>query len=141
MKKGFNRIGRATIMGLAWAAVWAPVGALAGWLLVGELEPEHIGGPLYAGFVCGAIFAVVAGRAGGGGALDEMSLPRSGMVGALSGLVAGALWLTVVLLSDPPMWLFEGTVVGGLTALSAISGVASALLARTGRNGASARRA
>ena len=139
MKKAFNRIGRAAVMGLAWAAVWVPVGALAGWLLVGELEPEHIGGPLYAGFCCGAIFAVVARSKGGGVALDEMSLSRSGIAGALSGLLAGVLWLIVVLLSDPPMWLFEGAVVGGLIALSAISGVGSALLARMGRNGASAR--
>jgi hypothetical protein len=125
-------------MGLAWAAAWVPVGSLAGWLLVAELEPEWIGGPLYAGFVCGAVFAVVSRIADGSSALGEMSLPRSGIAGAVSGLLAGGLWLTVVLLSDPPLWRLEGAVVGGLTALSAISGVASALLARIGKNGASA---
>jgi hypothetical protein len=61
------------------------------------------------------------------------------MVGAMSGLVVGGLWLVVVLLSDPPLWLFEGAVVGGLTALSAISGVGSAVVARIAKNGGSAR--
>jgi hypothetical protein len=138
MKKWLIRIGRAAMMGLVWAAAWVPVGSLAGWLIVGELEPEWIGGPLYASFLCGAIFSAVAGIADARCGLDEMSLPRSGIAGAVSGLLAGGLWLVVVLLSDPPLWLFEGAVVGCLTALSAVSGVGSALLARIGKNGASA---
>jgi hypothetical protein len=139
MKKWFTRIGRAAMMGLAWAAAWVPAGSLAGWLIIGEMEPEWIGGPLYAGFLCGATFSLLAGVTQAKGAVDEMSLPRSGMVGAMSGLVVGGLWLVVVLLSDPPLWLFEGAVVGGLTALSAISGVGSAVVARIAKNGGSAR--
>ena len=30
MKQWFKRIGGALLMGLAWAAVWAPVGVLVG---------------------------------------------------------------------------------------------------------------
>lgn len=37
-------------------AAWVPVGSLVGWLMVGELEPEWIGGPMYAGFLCHARF-------------------------------------------------------------------------------------
>lgn len=135
MNRWPKRIGAAGLMGLAWAAAWAPVGALAGWLIVGELEPEWIGGPLYAGFLCGAMFSAVAGIADGRRRLDEMSLPRSGAWGAMSGLLAGALWLVLVLTSDPPLWLLEGAVVGALTVLSAISGVGSALLARMAKQG------
>ena len=138
MTKWFARIGRAVTMGLAWAAAWVPVGALAGWLIVGEMEPEWIAGPLYAGFLCGAIFSVLAGIADARSALDELSFPRAGSVGAVSGVVAGGLWLVVALLSDPPLWLFEGAVVGGLTALGALSGVGSALVARFGKNGGNA---
>jgi hypothetical protein len=138
MKKWLIRIRRAAMMGLAWAAAWVPVGSLAGWLMVGELEPEWIGGPLYAGFLCGAMFSSVAGIADGRRGLDEMSLPRSAARGAVSGLLVGGLWLVVVLLSDPPQWLLEGAVVGSLTILSAVSGVGSALLARMGKNDASA---
>ena len=138
MKKWLIRIGRAAMMGLAWAAAWVPVGLLAGWLMVGELEPEWIGGPLYAGFLCGAMFSAVVGIADGRRGLDEMSLPRSGARGAVSGLLVGALWVVLVLSSDPPQWLLEGAVVGSLTLLSAVSGVGSALLARMGKNDASA---
>jgi len=135
MNKWFTRIGHPVTMGLAWAAAWVPVGSLVGWLIIGEMEPEWIGGPLYAGSLCGAIFSVLAGITDARGALDEMSLPRSGIVGAMSGLVAGGLWLVVALLSDPPKWLFEGAVVGGLAALSAMSGVGSVLVARIAKNG------
>ena len=55
MLAGVTTFSRALMMGLAWAAAWLPVGMIAGALLVGELEPEHIGGPLYAGIPCGAI--------------------------------------------------------------------------------------
>ena len=139
MKKWLIRISRAAMMGLAWAAAWVPVGSLAGWLMVGELEPEHIGGSLYAGFLCGAMFSIVTGIADGRRGLAEMSLSRSAGRGAVSGLLGGALWLVVVWLSGPPQWrLLEGAVVGSLTILSAVSGVGSALLARMGKHDASA---
>jgi len=130
MKKWFIRSYRAAMMGLAWAAAWVPAGSLVGSLIVGELEPEWIGGPLYAGFLCGAMFALVARIADGRRRLDEMSLAWSGIRGAASGLLVGAVWLVVVLLSDPPQWLLNGAVVGSLTILSAGSGVASVLVAR-----------
>src|SRR5262245_14622747 len=130
MKKWLIRPYRAAMMGLAWAAAWVPVGALVGSLIVGELEPEWIGGPLYAGFLCGAMFSLVAGIAGGRRKLDEMSLAQSIVRGAASGFLMGVLWLVVVLLSDPPQWLLEGAVVGLLTILSACWGVGSVLLAR-----------
>jgi hypothetical protein len=141
MTKWFIGIGRAAMMGLAWAAAWVPVGSLAGWLIVGELEPEWIGGPLYAGFLCGGIFSAVAGIAGNRRRLDEMPLPRAGVSGVMSGLLAGGLWLVVALLSNPPQWLLYGAVVGSLALLSAMSGVTSALLGRTGKNDGSARAA
>lgn len=136
MKKWFERIGRAAMMGLAWGGAWVPVGALAGRLIVGELEPEHIGGPLYAGFLCGAIFAAVAGIAAGRRRLHELSLPRAGGWGAVSGVLAGGLWLVLVLASgDPPQWSLTAAVVGSLTLMSAVSGVGSALLARNAKTG------
>jgi hypothetical protein len=138
MNRWRGRVGRAAMMGLAWAAAWAPVGAVSGWLVVGELEPEWIGGPLYAAFLCGATFSAVAGLAAGRRGLAEMSLLQSGARGAVSGLLVGALWLVVVLLSDPPRWLLEGTVVGCLTVLSAVSGAGSAWVAKLGRSDAGA---
>jgi hypothetical protein len=130
MQKGLIRIGRAVLLGLAWAAAWVPVGLLAAWLVVGELDPASIGGPLYAGFLCGAMFSMVAGIADGRRELAEMSLQRSGARGAVAGLLVGGLWVVLELLSNPPQWILNIAVVGSLTLLSAGSGVGSALLAR-----------
>lgn len=137
--KWFERISRAAMMGLAWAGAWVPVGALAGGLIVGELEPEHIGGPLYAGFLCGALFSAVAGIAAGRRTLAALSLSLAAVRGALSGLLAGGLWLILVFGSgNPAQWLLFAAVVGSLTLVSAISGVGSALLAGKLKNEAGA---
>ena len=140
MKKWPIRVGRGVAMGLGWGAAWVPAALLVGlivdpndsmdepWLLVGMLP----------GFLCGAVFSAVAGIADGRRGLDELSLIPAGAQGVLSGLLVGGLWLVVALLSDPPNWLLNAVVVSSLTVLSAVSGVAAALLARMGRNGASA---
>lgn len=138
MENWLRRGSRVLLMGLAWAAAWVPVGALAGGLIVGELEPEHIGGPLYAGFLCGAAYSVVAGIAAGRRALAGMSFSLAGVRGMLSGLLVGGLFVVVALLSDPPRWLLYVAVVGSLAVLSAVSGVGSAMLARVLKNGARA---
>jgi hypothetical protein len=62
---------------------------VGGRLVVGELEPEHIGGSLYAGFLCGAIFSELAGIASGRRRLDEMSFAQAAAWGAAGGLVVG----------------------------------------------------
>jgi len=91
MEKWVIRAGRAASMGLAWAVVWVLAGLLPARLIAGELEPEHIGGPLYAGFICGAMFSGVAGLASGRRRLDEMSPHRAAALAAMSGLCAGVL--------------------------------------------------
>lgn len=138
MSKWMTRIGRTLMMGLAWAAAWVPVGMVVGTLIVGELEPEHIGGPLYAGFLCGAIFSVVAGIASGRRRLSELSASRAAGWGALSGLLVGALPFVLggSQSSEPPLWIQLAVVIGSLTALSAASAVASAWLARNATRGA-----
>ncbi len=91
MKKSLTRISRAAMMGFAWAGVWIPIGALAARLIVGELDPPHIAGPLYAGFLCGTLFSGLAGIASGRRRLDELSPYRAAAWGALSGLFVGVL--------------------------------------------------
>jgi hypothetical protein len=133
MKKWFGRVGRAAMMGLAWAGAWVPVGAVLGGIIAGELEPEHIGGPLYAGFLCGALFSAVAGIASGRRTPAGLSLSLAGARGALSGLLGGGLWMLLVFGGGPgddAPWLLFAAVVGALTLISAASGVGSALLAR-----------
>jgi hypothetical protein len=136
MKKWFERVSRAVVMGLAWAAAWIPVGVLAGLVIVGEAEPEHIGGPLYAGFLCGALFAAVAGIAAGRRRLDELSVAQAGARGAVSGLLVGVLPFVLGgnLSGGPSPWLDAG-IIGGLTLLSAMTAVGSVLLARMAKKG------
>jgi hypothetical protein len=141
MKKWLISIGRGVAMGLGWGAAWVPVALLVAvivdpndsmdepWLVVGMLP----------GFLCGAVFSAVAGIADGRHGLDELSFSRAGALGVASGLLVGGLWLVLALLSDPPQWLLNVVVVGSLTLLSAVSGVGAALLARMGKNDASAR--
>lgn len=141
MKKWLISVGRGVAMGLGWGAAWVPVALLVAvildpndsmdepWLVVGMLP----------GFLCGAVFSAVAGIADGRHGLDELSFSRAGALGVASGLLVGGLWLVLALLSDPPRWVLNVVVVGSLTLLSAVSGVGAALLARMGKNDASAR--
>lgn len=85
-----TRSSRAAMMGLAWAGAWIPIGMLAGSLSVGELEPEHIGGPLYAGFICGLVFSAVSGFASGR-RLGELPAYHAAAWGAATGLFVGVL--------------------------------------------------
>jgi hypothetical protein len=187
-----TRISRAATMGLAWAAAWVLAGLLPARLIVGELEPEHIGGPLYAGFICGTLFAELAGIASGRRRLAELSPYRAAAWGALSGLFVGvlpfvlgsgdisdyqAVWATTIvatsataagfaagrrrlgegsifpaailaavvsgLLVGAPLWFLATqnsierflpvAVIGGLTALSALSACVSLAVARSSK--------
>jgi len=85
-----TRFSRAAMMGLAFAGAWLPIGMVGGPLYVGELEPEHLGGPLYAGFICGVVFFALAGLASGR-RLGEMSASQTAAWGAVSGLFTGML--------------------------------------------------
>jgi hypothetical protein len=135
-RKFLSIIARAMMMGLAWAAAWVPVGVVAGRLIVGELEPEHIGGSLYAGFVCGTIFSAVTGIAAGRRRLAELPLGRTGAWGAASALLAGVLPFVLGDTSGEAFpWLQVIAVIGGLALLSAGSAVVSILVARSAKKG------
>jgi hypothetical protein len=133
MKKWLRRIRGAVLMGLAWAALWAPVAVLIGtivdpdesiadiWMVVGA----------YPGFLCGAVFCAVLGIAEGGRRFDELALPRSGAWGAVSGLLVGMLPFVLGTPNrDFPVWLLGSAIVGSVTLLSAVSAIGSVLLAR-----------
>ena len=91
MHKWMTRIGRAALMGFAWAIVWVPIGMLTGRLIVGEVEPEHVGGSLYPSFLCGALFSALSGIATGRVRLDDLPVVRAAAWGAVSGVLVGAL--------------------------------------------------
>jgi hypothetical protein len=120
------------MMGLAWATAWVPIGVFGGRLVAGEVEPEHIGGPLYAGLLCGSVFSAVAGIASARRWLGELSLWRAGAWGAVSGAVVGVLPFVIGDQHAPegPLWVLPVQVSGALSLLSAVSAVASTWVAR-----------
>jgi hypothetical protein len=140
MDKWVTRIGRALMMGLAWAVAWMPIGLLIGFIVDrdGSMDEPWIAAGTYPGLLCGVVFSVVVGMAADRRRLRELSLPLAAGWGLATGLLVGGLWVVVAVLSDPPKWLLNGAVVGSLTLLSAVSGVGSALLARMGKHDARA---
>jgi hypothetical protein len=135
-----SRISRALVTALAWAVTWLPIGLLIGFIVDrdGSMDEPWIGVGTFPGFLCGAVFGLVTGMAIGRRTLDELSLPRSGFYGAMSGLLVSVVWLALVLASDPPKWAFELSVVCAITVLSAVSGVLTALVARAMKSDVSA---
>jgi hypothetical protein len=140
MTTWLRHLGAALMMGLAWAVAWMPIGLLIGFIVDrdGSMDEPWIAAGTYPGFFCGVVFSAVVGMAADRRRLRRLSLPLAGARGLVSGLLVGGLWVVVALLSDPPKWLLNVVVVGSLTLLSAVSGVGSALVARMGRNDASA---
>jgi hypothetical protein len=128
------------MMGLAWALVWMPIGLLIGFIVDpdGSMDEPWILIGTYPGFLCGVVFSIVAGFAARRTNLEQVSLSLASARGGISGLFVGGLFVALVVVSDPPKWLFLVGVVGSFTVLSAISGAGSALLARIGKNDVSA---
>src|SRR5688500_20146261 len=92
MDSFITRISRAAVMGLGWAFVWVVVGVVGAGLFLDELDPPHIGGPLYSGFVCGTLFSAVGGFASGRRRLEDMSLVGAAALGGLFGAAVGVGW-------------------------------------------------
>jgi hypothetical protein len=133
IKKWLRGVRRALLIGLTWAAVWAPIGVLIGmivdpdesmdemWFLVGA----------YPGFLCGAIFSTLLGFAESRRRFDELSLPQSAVWGAVSGVLVGVLPFALgTPTKEFPLWLLGVAIIGSVTLLSAVSAVGSALIAR-----------
>lgn len=127
-----TRFSRAALMGLAWAAVWIGAGVVLGPIYAGELEPEHIGGPLYAGFIAGTLFSAVAGLASNRRRLADLSPLRAGAYGALVGAVVGMLPFVIGDQhgTDRPLWILPVVLTGSMAAACAISAVVSLPIAR-----------
>jgi len=119
-------IGGVVLMGLAWAAVWAAVGALIATMHLAASADKMWVPVAYPGFLCGAIFSAVMGTGGRGRRLD---LLRSGAFGLVIGLFVGALPFAISTpTTDLPMWRLGVEIIGPVALLSAFSAIASTLL-------------
>ena len=80
------------------------------------------------GFLGGAVFSAVLRIAEGRRRFDELSLPRFGAWGAVTGLLLGVLAVSAGVASAifPGLWLQAAVIIGPTTLLSAVSAVGSA---------------
>lgn len=127
-----KRVRDTLLIGIIWAFAWAPVAILAGlvidpdnsmdemWFMIGALP----------GFLCGVVFAVLSGLAGGDRSRTT-SPPRAALLGALSGVIVGILpFLVGESQVAMPEWLFAVLVIAAFTLMSAASAVVTAMWAR-----------
>ena len=134
-----TRIGRALMMGVAWAAAWIPIAILLAVIVDPDdsMDEPWFAAGAYAGFLCGTVFSAVAGIAAGRRRLGELSFSRAAAWGAVAGLLIGV--LPFVLGSqnagEHPLWVLPVVLIGTMTLMSATSAVVSALLARTAKRG------
>jgi hypothetical protein len=133
MNRWLKRIRSALLMGVMWAAVWAPVAVLVGYIVDpdGSMDEMWVAIGAYAGFLGGVAFATVLAIVGRKRRFDQLSLPRFAVWGAGAGLFVGTLpFLIGEATTRLPLWLLAGVVIGSVTLLSAGSAAASLALAR-----------
>ena len=90
-----TRVSRAAAMGLGWALVWMICGVVGAGIFVGELDPPHIAGPLYSGFICGTLFSALGGFASGRRRLEDMSPTGAAALGVIFGAAVGVGWFVL----------------------------------------------
>ena len=111
-------------MGAAWAGLWLLPSMIVGSAIVGELEPEHIGGAIYAGVPCGFVFSLLSGHASSLRRWVEMSATRAFLLGALSGPILVAILLLLGSDADNG-WRLWVPVTAALSIASALTAVGS----------------
>ena len=140
MKKWFQRTRGAIGIGLTWAAAWAPVGAITGWVTamilgfpLGRVTANYalLFGAL--GFIGGGIFSTVLSLAEGRRNFDQLSLPRFVAWGALGGLLLGGLAVTAGILGAG-VTLLGAVITGASTLLGAGSAGGTLALAKAGKH-------
>ena len=128
-------------IGLTWAAGWAPVGAVTGWVTGMTLDfPLGVVASNYAvtfgvlGFIGGTIFSTVLSLAERHRSFDQLSLPRFVTWGAAGGVLLGGLAVTAGLLGSGAT-LLGAVMIGAGTLLGAGSAAGSLAIAKKVTNG------
>ena len=123
MKQWAQRVRGAIGIGLTWAAAWAPIGAITGWLIamvfkfpLGAVTVNYALMFGVLGLIGGAIFSAILSLREGQRRFNELSFPRFVAWGAIGGLLLGGLAITA------------GLIGAGLTTLGAVVVVTSTLL-------------
>jgi len=136
MNKWLQRIRGAIGIGLTWAAGWAPIGAITGWVTASLFGfPLGVVTANYAvmfgvlGLVGGTIFSTVLSLTEGRRSFHQLSLPRFVGWGALGGLLLGGFAVGAGLLGSG-LTTLGAVVAGAATLLGAGSAAGTLLIAR-----------
>ena len=135
MTKWLKRMRSAVFTGLAWAAVWAPIGVLVGLIVDPDesMDEMWVAIGAYPGFLCGAVFSAILELSLRRGRFYELPIWQVGTGGAASGVLVGAVPL-IALASDGARglrgWALGILVLGSFTLLSAVSAVGSLAVAK-----------
>lgn len=139
MPTWMRRVRGAVGMGVTWALVWAPAAVLLGTLVI---DPDNSMDEMWVmvgalpGFLGGVIFSIVLGIAARHRRLEELSMTRVTLWGALAGFLVGSLPFTIGTPTNTvPLWWLATVVIGSITALSALSAAASLAIARKAAGG------
>ncbi len=130
------RLIRSTVLtGLIWGAVWAPVGAMTGLIVDPDesMDEMWVAIGAYPGFLCGAVFSAIARVSERRCGFDELSLPRVGAMGAVSGVIVSAVPVVGVMSENTDGsrgWLLAVLVLTCISLLSAVSAAGSLALAK-----------
>ena len=132
MSSWLKGIGRAVLMALAWAVLWAPFGVLAGMLLdpTGTMDEPWPALGAYPGFLCGVVFSIVLAVCHR--RLAELSLSQAVAWGTASSLFVIAPLFTGLLgtpNTEHALWQWRYAILGAVILLSSISAVGSVLVA------------
>lgn len=141
----WKRLRGALGMGLTWAIAWG-VGVGGFFELVGNIWP---GAPLVGlvdiwpmvlglpGFLSGTVFALVLRLSDGRRRFDQLSVPRFAALGAMGGLLSGALTVGVIVsMAGPPAyWMVAAVVCAVPAVLSTLSAAGTLALARRAEGG------
>lgn len=139
MPTWLRRVRGAVGMGVTWALVWAPVAVLLGTLVI---DPDNSMDEMWVmvgalpGFLGGVVFSVLLGIAARRRRLDDLSMTRVTLWGALAGFLVGSLPFTIGTPTNiVPLWWLATVVIGSITLLSALSAAASLAIARRAAGG------
>ena len=129
------RIRRTFLLGLAWAAAWAPLGVIVGLIVDadGAMDEPWIAVGAYPGFLCAIVFAALVGLTSRQRPFAALSLTRVAVLGALSGLLVIVPVYTAALgtpNTTHAFYIWRVAIMGVVTLLSTISAVGSAWVAR-----------
>lgn len=135
MRQWARRARSAVVMGLVWAAAWAPIAVLLGLVLDpdGSMDEPWLLIGAFPGFFGGVTFALVLGLLARRRRLEELSLPRTAGWGALAGVIVGVVPFLLGTPAPGLAWWFAPVVIGTVALLASLSAAASLALARRER--------